>query len=209
MQLASTSFANGEAIPDKFAFAKPDPNEHFTFSSNHNPQLGWRDVPEGTKSLVLLCTDPDAPSKPDDVNLEDREVPAALERTDFHHWVMIDIQPDLGEIAEGACSAGVHPGGKRQPAGPENTRQGINNYTDWFAGDPDLGGTYFGYDGPAPPWNDAIVHRYCFRLLALDVARCAVNADDFTADDVLNAVGKHILAEARLTGTYTLNPRLR
>jgi phosphatidylethanolamine-binding protein (PEBP) family uncharacterized protein len=44
----------------------------------------------------------------------------------------------------------------------------------WFAGDNDMRGDYYGYDGPCPPWNDEIVHRYVFTLFALDVAeaRC-------------------------------------
>jgi len=29
-------------------------------------------------------------------------------------------------------------------------------------------GTYFGYDGPAPPWNDSVVHHYAFTLYAVD-----------------------------------------
>ena len=33
-----------------------------------------------------------------------------------------------------------------------------------------MSGDYFGYDGPCPPWNDALVHRYVFTLYALDVA---------------------------------------
>lgn len=209
MQLTSTGFADGETIPDQFAFAAPDADNHFRLSDNRNPQLAWTNVPAGTQSLVLLCTDPDAPTKPDDVNQADREVPADLPRANFHHWVMVDITPDLTEIAEGECSAEVSPGGKRQPPGPKNTRQGRNNYTDWFAGDPKLGGTYLGYDGPAPPWNDALAHRYQFRLLALDIARCGVEGDSFGADDVLESIQDHILAEATLTGIYTLNPRLR
>ena len=37
-------------------------------------------------------------------------------------------------------------------------------------------GNYFGYDGPCPPWNDAIPHHYVFTLYALDVARLDVPA---------------------------------
>ena len=32
-------------------------------------------------------------------------------------------------------------------------------------------GDYYGYDGPCPPWNDELVHRYVFTLYALDVAQ--------------------------------------
>ncbi len=208
MQLSSSAFNDGGVIPDDYALAVPDADNHVRLSKNRNPGFTWTGVPEEAKSLVLLCIDPDAPSKPDDVNKEDREVPADLPRADFAHWAMVDIAPDLEEIEAGECSAEVSPGGKMQPPGPKLARQGVNSYTDCFAGDPDMGGTYHGYDGPAPPWNDPIVHRYVFRLLALDIQVCPVDGE-FTADDVLEAVEGHVLAEASLTGTYTLNPRLR
>ena len=75
----------------------------------------------------------------------------------------------------------------------------------WFAGDPDMSGTYRGYDGPCPPWNDMRVHRYHFTVYALKVERTPVEGEDFTAPQVLQAIRPHILAEARLTGTYSLN----
>lgn len=208
MKLTSNAFEDGAVIPDAYAFAVPDPQTRVRFSDNRNPALTWTGIPEGTRSLVLLCVDPDAPSKPDDVNKDDREVPPELPRVDFYHWAMVDIDPGLEGIAEGACSREVTPHGKTEPPGPAGARQGVNSYTDWFAGDADLEGTYHGYDGPAPPWNDSIPHRYRFRLLATDLDRCPVEGD-FTGDDVLAALSGHVLDEADLTGTYTLNPRLR
>lgn len=207
MELTTDAFADGASIPEHYALAAPDPENHFRLADNYNPRLDWRNLPAGTRSLVLLCVDPDAPSKPDDVNQEDREVPADLDRIDFYHWVMVDIPPELDGIAEGDCSSEVTAGGKNLPPGPRGARQGLNSYTDWFAGDPDMGGKYLGYDGPAPPWNDSIPHRYRFRLLATDLERCPVEGD-FTGEDVLAAVDGHVLAEAGITGTYTMNPRL-
>ena len=49
---------------------------------------------------------------------------------------------------------GVTPRGKSGPDSAGGTRSGLNGYTEWFAGDADMGGQYFGYDGPCPPWND-------------------------------------------------------
>ena len=62
-------------------------------------------------------------------------------------------------ILAGEFSDGVTAGGKAGPDGPRGARQGINNYREWFAGDPAMAGDYFGYDGPCPPWNDSIVHH--------------------------------------------------
>jgi hypothetical protein len=210
MKLTSRSFDHEAPIPAEFAFARPEPESHFAFSENRNPHLSWSDLPPGCRSLALICVDPDAPTVPDDVNKEGRVVRADLPRGDFHHWVMIDIPASCREIRTGECSDGVVEGGKRWPRGPAAApaaRQGVNDYTSWFAGDPRMGGTYLGYDGPAPPWNDLRVHRYHFSLSALDVDRLSV-PDHFTAADVRRAIEGHVLAEAVLSGTYTLNPRL-
>ena len=77
-----------------------------------------------------------------------------------------------------------------------------------FAGDPDMAGNYFGYDGPCPPWNDSLIHHYVFTLFAVDVASCNVSGD-FTGHDVRQALEGHILGQSSILGTYTLNPRLR
>jgi Raf kinase inhibitor-like YbhB/YbcL family protein len=86
-------------------------------------------------------------------------------------------------------------------------RHGINDYTGWFSGDPDMRGDYYGYDGPCPPWNDSIVHHYLFTLYALDVPRLRVDGK-LNGQAVRLAMQKHILAQASLSGLYTLNPRL-
>jgi Raf kinase inhibitor-like YbhB/YbcL family protein len=208
MKLTSTSFQHDQAIPEKFAFGAPDPVLHIRLTDNHNPHLQWSGAPAGTRSFALICVDPDAPSKPDDVNQEGKTVPADLPRADFYHWAMVDIPATTTEIAAGECSSGIIAGGKKELGGPPGSRQGINDYTGWFASDPDMKGTYRGYDGPCPPWNDARVHRYNFTVYALGRERCSVT-DDFTAPQVLQAIRPHILAQATLTGTYSLNPLLK
>jgi Raf kinase inhibitor-like YbhB/YbcL family protein len=152
--------------------------------------------------------DTDVPTRPDDVNQEGRFVPASLPRAEFYHWVMVDLPPSVQEIAAGSCSEGITPRGKQSPAGPAGSRQGLNDYTQWFAGDADMGGRYFGYDGPCPPWNDELLHHYHFMLYATDLERCPLEGA-FTGPQVRAALAGHVLAEARLTGTYSLNPAVR
>ena len=207
MKLSSNSFADGARIPGEFAFGVPDPKSHVTLSSNRNPHLTWTEAPAGTKSFVLICHDPDVPSKGDDVNQEGRTVPAALPRVDFFHWVVVDLPPTVNTLQAGEFSSSVTPRGKPGPAAPHGSRQGINNYTDWFAGDKDMNGDYYGYDGPCPPWNDEIVHHYVFTVYALDIDKLPVNGR-FGGPEVRAALAGHILAEARITGTYALNPAL-
>jgi Raf kinase inhibitor-like YbhB/YbcL family protein len=208
MQLKSNSFAPGAPIPGEFAFAVIDPKTHVTLSKNRNPHLAWSDVPQGTKSFALICHDYDVPSRGDDVNKEGREVPASLPRVDFFHWLLLDIPSSTHEIAAGSYSDGVVPRGKPGPEAPNGLRHGINDYTGWFAGDANMGGSYYGYDGPCPPWNDSIVHHYVFTVYALDTPRLNVHGD-LTGANVRAALAGRVLAEAQVTGTYTLNPRLR
>lgn len=208
MKLTSASFGHNQPIPAEFAFCAPDPQSHATLSRNRSPQLAWSDLPAGTKSLALICHDYDVPSRADDVNQEGRTIAAALPRIDFYHWVLVDLAPAPAAISAGEFSDGVTPRGKKGPAGPRGTRQGLNDYTMWFASDKNMAGDYFGYDGPCPPWNDTIAHHYVFTLYALDVAKCAVSGV-FKGPDVLAAVKGHVLGQASLTGVYSLNPDVR
>ncbi len=205
MKLWSNSFGDGDPIPVKNAFGKHHKIQHVELSENLNPSLAWSDVPAGAKSLVLICHDRDVPSKGDDVNKEGRTVPAELPRVDFYHWILVDIPPSVSAIGEGELSSGVTARGKPGPDAAKGMRQGVNNYMEWFAGDADMKGSYFGYDGPCPPWNDSIVHHYHFTLYALDLARCPVDGA-FRGPDVLAAIEGHVLDKASITGTYAINP---
>ena len=205
MRFTSSVLRDQQPIPAEFAFGIPDPDQHVTLGANRNPPLEWSNLPTGTQSLVLICYDRDVPTRADDVNQESRVVPADLPRTDFFHWILVDLPPAPARILAGEFSDGVTAGGKAGPDGPRNARQGINNYREWFAGDPAMAGDYFGYDGPCPPWNDSIVHHYTFTLYALDVARCPVEGQ-FTGPQVLATITDHILDQASFTCTYSLNP---
>ena len=207
MRLWSDSFADGGRIPGEHAFAVIDAAHHVRLAANRNPHLAWGGAPAGTKSFVLICHDRDVPGRPDDVNQEGREIPAGLPRVDFFHWVLVDIAASTTRIDAGAYSHEVTPRGKGGPAAANGTRQGINDYTAWFKGDHDMEGDYYGYDGPCPPWNDSIVHRYVFTVCALDVEPVPLDGR-FTGAEVRRAIEGHVLASASITGTYTLNPRL-
>jgi Raf kinase inhibitor-like YbhB/YbcL family protein len=73
MMLASPAFAPGAQIP----------TEYTCDGSNLSPPLSWSGVPPGTKSLVLVVEDPDAPSGV------------------FRHWAAFDIPPGTGGLAAG------------------------------------------------------------------------------------------------------------
>ena len=195
---------HGGPIPAKYAFGQPGDDGPFAFSANISPAIRWANAPQGTRSFAIICHDPDVPSSGEDVNQAGKVVPADLPRVDFYHWVLVDIPASVTSFAEGAVSQGVTPRGKA--TGPTaHGVAGFNDYTGWFAGDPDMEGTYGGYDGPAPPWNDSIVHHYHFEVLALDVETLGLQGE-FGGAAALAAMQGHILARASYMGTYSLNP---
>lgn len=205
MKLQSNSITDGQPIPSRYALGERGQHKPIELTDNLSPHFAWSDLPEGTKSLALICVDPDAPSRPDDVNKEGRTVPRDLPRADFFHWALVDLDPRLGAIEEGVFSKGVTPHGKDGPEGPLGTRQGLNDYTGWFAGDSTMEGQWFGYDGPCPPFNDERVHHYRFTLYALDVERAPVDGV-FTAKEALEAIRPHVLDSATIVGSYAIYP---
>ncbi len=204
MRLTSSSITAGQRVPQRYAFGKPDGTGKATLSDNVSPHLAWSDVPAGTKSFAVVMVDPTVPAVGDDMNQEGKTLPANMPRTDFYHWILIDIPASVTELAEGLHSDGVVFGGKSGPDAPGGTRHGVNNYSDFYQGDPDLGGDYFGYDGPFPPWNDELVHTYNFTVYAVDTERLPVEGN-FTGPDILDALEGHVLDSAIITAAYSVN----
>jgi Raf kinase inhibitor-like YbhB/YbcL family protein len=81
LQIDSPAFANGADIPRKYTCEGDD----------IAPALNWRGIPGGTRSLVLIVDDPDAPD------------PAAPRMT-WVHWVLYNLPPDSSGLPEGTTS---------------------------------------------------------------------------------------------------------
>lgn len=207
MRLKSDSIEQGKAIPPKFAFMEQG-GEPIKPAGNMTPHLAWTEVPATAKSFVIAVIDTDVPSKPDDVNVEGREVRHDLPRVEFVHWLMANIPLECRELGEGACGEGIVARGKKDPPGPPGAVQGLNDYTGWFKGDRDMEGHYLGYDGPCPPWNDTIKHHYHFHVYALDVPRLELGKG-FSLAELRDVMEGHVVDEATITGTYSLNPKVK
>jgi len=86
IQLVSPAFAEGAPIPAKYTCDGEDVS----------PPLQWSGVPQGTKSIALICDDPDAPLGT------------------WVHWVLYNIPPTVTELSEGIPATEIIPNGARQ-----------------------------------------------------------------------------------------------
>lgn len=204
MRLISDSFKDGEFLPARLAFSKFHPATRMEFSENRNPHLKWSNLPVETRSIAIVCHDPDVPAQFDKVNKEGVMLPVDMVRMDFFHWAWVDIPPSVSEVKEGEMSNGVSIGGKPGPNAARGTRQALNDYTMAFEGDANMKGSYFGYDGPCPPWNDTRIHHYHFVVYALSCAVIPLSGV-FNCRQVLDVIKPFILESASLVGKYSLN----
>ena len=149
LRVESPAFSEGGQIPRPYTCDGKD----------ISPPLSWSGVPEAAKSLALICDDPDAPGKT------------------WVHWVLFDLPPATGRLAEGI------------PARESVSGGGIQGTNDFRK---------IGYGGPCPPGG---THRYFFKLYALDTQLKLSAAA--TKADVERSMKGHILAEGTLTGKYS------
>ena len=97
-------------------------------------------------------------------------------RGDFFHWSLLDIPPALRSIAAGQFSSGVTARGKAAASvpwldgsGPFQLRQGINDYSLWFAGDPAMALLLLGmdYDAVSVATHFQLEIKYAVRQLTI------------------------------------------
>lgn len=89
LAVLSAAFAMGAAVPDRYACGPC------------SPPLAWSEPPAGTRSLAILCDDPDAPAG------------------DWVHWVVFNLAPDVRALPENVARDAALPGG---------AVQGVNDY---------------------------------------------------------------------------------
>lgn len=78
MKITSSAFDHNQNIPSKYTCD----------GENVSPPLSFLDVPENTKSLVLIVDDPDAPGKT------------------WVHWTVFNIDPRVVEVAKNSVPKG-------------------------------------------------------------------------------------------------------
>jgi len=209
MKLWTDSFGEGTNLLEEYTFLKPHPTAFAELSRNRNPHFAWGEIPSGCKSMAMVMYDEDAPTSKDFVNKKDKMVPYDYPRTEFYHWAIVDLDPKVF-IQAAEFGKEVTLKGKMGPASARGTRCGINDFTSWYAGNPIMEGKYFGYDGPAPPWNDEKAHKYIWTLYALKEKKFPLEGD-FTCKQVVDAIknGGLSLDKAVMKSTYSIFGRAR
>jgi len=86
IKITSSAFENGGLIPAKYTCDGAD----------MSPPLQWDAVPEGTRSIALICDDPDAPMGT------------------FVHWVIFGLPADTRELVKNIPADETLPNGAKQ-----------------------------------------------------------------------------------------------
>jgi Raf kinase inhibitor-like YbhB/YbcL family protein len=209
MTLESTSVAHDEPIDLVHVIATPTADGKAEMAgADRSPHLRWSGEPPGTRSFAISVVDPDVPADRTRMGVEGLSLDHTEPRIDFAHWLVVDLPPDVHELPEGA--GGERFGAHGRPPAPTSVGgvQGQNGYRGLFEGNPDLEGTYHGWNGPFPPWNDEQVHRYFTTVYALDVETLGLEPG-FTLEEFRAAIEGHVLDSAEIVPTYTVNPSLR
>ena len=209
LTLESTSIADGQPIAEVYAVAVPTPEGRAAMEGkDRSPHLRWSGEPDGTRSFAISVVDPDVPADRTRMGVEGLSLGDDEARVRFAHWLLADIPADVHEIAEGADGDGFVAHGKAPGPTSFGGVSGSNGYGGLFEGNVDLEGTYGGWDGPFPPWNDEHIHHYLTTVYALDVDRLGLSSA-FSLEELKTAIEGHILDQAQIVPVYTLNPSLR
>jgi len=209
MTLESSSLAHSRPIPYRHAVATPTADGKAELAgADRSPHLRWSGEPKGTRSFAISVVDPDVPADRTRMGVEGISLGDDEARVDFAHWLVVDLPSDVLELPEGAGGDGFVAHGRAPGPTGVGGLQGENGYRGLFEGDPALEGTYGGWNGPFPPWNDEHLHRYETTVYALDVDTLGLEAG-FDLQAFRQAIAGHVLDSAEIVPTYTLNPSLR
>jgi Raf kinase inhibitor-like YbhB/YbcL family protein len=195
---------SGHQISTKYGFCMADGKGNATAAPDRSPRIAWSKGPVGTKSYAVMLYDTDSPAEHREwMNQQGQTLTAAVKRKVFIHMVVVDVPSNVLQLVEGAESDARVVHGKQAPA--KIGVHGANSFTQATAANDALKGTYYGYDGPCPPWNDTNAHHYHFAVYALSVTSLGLHGD-FGGEAALAAMQGKVLAQGELIGLYSTTP---
>ena len=193
------------AIPSEYTFCTADGHGATAAAANKNPPISWSKGPDGTKSYAVVVYDTDSPAEHRELmNQKGATLTKAVKRKIFFHMVLVDIPATAMTVPEGAASNERLLHGKPASAITVGV-SGVNSYTQAFATNDAMKGSYYGYDGPCAPWNDENTHHYHFVVYALSVPSLGLNGE-FTGEAAVAAMKGKVLAQGQFLGVYSTNP---
>lgn len=152
MIVSSRDFIHQQQIPPKYT----------SDGQNISPSLVIQSVPAGAQSLAVVMYS-EGESSENLIN-QDKEVKI--------HWLLWNIQPDIGYLPEGTV--------------PKGSTVGINDY--WETG----------YGGPYPPAGER--HKYRIVVYALDTMLSLPSGAG--GSELIKAMDGHVLAKHSIVGYY-------
>ncbi len=175
------------------AAEKPKAEKHVEDGKNKRPALSWSAGPKETLSYAVVVVDSEVPTDFSDANQENKTIPAAQKRQDFYHWLQVDIPASVTMLPEGAGRGALKTPLKVGVAG-------VNDYP-VFMKKP--AAEFIGYDGPCPPWNDEKIHKYHFKVYALNTASLGLK-EGFSWKEAMKLIAKHTVAMGEFVADYSL-----
>ncbi len=92
INISSNSFKNNERIPAKYTCQ----------GDETSPPLHWDNIPKNTKSIAIICDDPDAPAGT------------------WIHWIIFNIPPKMNELTENFPHESIMDNGIKQGLNSSN-----------------------------------------------------------------------------------------
>jgi Raf kinase inhibitor-like YbhB/YbcL family protein len=147
---------------------------HIIGGDNMPPEISWAGAPSGTKSYVVVVYDKDVPKDLGKANKDTYTYPAYAPRRRFYHLLVANVPASQNIL-------------NLQTGAPPGAVFGANSYQGIVDGE------HVGWDGPCPPWNDTVVHRYIFEVYAIDTDALPVRRG-FRFSELKSLVELHALA---------------
>ena len=139
MKLTSASFLHEQPIPEQFAFGAPDPVLHVRLTGNHNPHLKWTGAPARRARSRSSASIRTRRAGPTTSTRKVASCPSTCRGPTFITGRSSTSRRGHRD-RRGRLLQRNRRGRQEGPARAAGSRQGVNDYTSWFAAGSRYGG---------------------------------------------------------------------